>query len=276
MEVKDYKVQMQNTVYIDSAFLFNFVMDLYLLKLTAKILGKTATYPAIFAGSLAGALGYCMVLCIPGISYTGRVVFGMLPVGMLMIKITFRTKGLGELARGMGYLYFFSFLLGGFMIFLKGKIPLFGQYENSLLVLALLGFTGYVLGMGGLSWWERCRRNCFCSVVIAGDEKPIEVKALIDTGNGLEDPVSHRPVAVLDEEVWNSLKRWMKPEKYKMIPYHSIGKERGLLEGYEIDEIVVKGHTGRKQFEKVIVAVYKGKVSGKGSYQMILPFQLSI
>ena len=61
-----------------------------------------------------------------------------------------------------------------------------------------------------------------------------------------------------------------------MIPYHSIGKERGLLEGYEIDEIVVKGHTGRKQFEKVIVAVYKGKVSGKGSYQMILPFQLSI
>lgn len=162
------------------------------------------------------------------------------------------------------------------MIFLKGKIPLFGQYENSLLVLALLGFTGYVLGMGGLSWWERCRRNCFCSVVIAGDEKPIEVKALIDTGNGLEDPVSHRPVAVLDEEVWNSLKRWMKPEKYKMIPYHSIGKERGLLEGYEIDEIVVKGHTGRKQFEKVIVAVYKGKVSGKGSYQMILPFQLSI
>ena len=80
----------------------------------------------------------------------------------------------------------------------------------------------------------------------------------------------------MDEEVWNSLKRWMRPEKYKMIPYHSIGKERGLLEGYEIDEIVVKGHTGRKQFEKVIVAVYKGKVSGKGSYQMILPFQLSI
>lgn len=267
---------MQNTVYIDSAFLLNLVMDLYLLKLTAKVLGKTATYPAIFAGSLTGALGYCMVLCIPEISYTGRVVLGMLPVGMLMIKVTFRTKGFLEPIRILGFLYFFSFLMGGFMIFLKGKISFLQQHEGSFLVFALLGFTGYAVCRGGILWWSRNRQNCFCSVIIAGDEKPVEVKALIDTGNGLLEPVSRRPVAILDEEVWNSMNRWKKPEKYKIIPYHSIGKERGLLEGYEIDEIVVKGHMGRKQFNKVIVAVFKGKVSGKGSYQMILPFQLSI
>lgn len=269
-------MQVQNTVYIDSVFLLNLVMDLYLLKLTAKVLGKTATYPSIFAGSLVGALGYCMVLCIQEISYTGRVVFGMLPVGMLMIKVTFRTKGFAELIRIMGYLYFFSFLMGGFMIFLKGKIPVVRQYENSCLILALLGFTGYAFCSGGMSWWNQKRQNCFCSVIIAGDEGSVEVKALIDTGNGLLDPVSHRPVAILDEEVWKSMNRWMKPEKYRIIPYHSIGKERGILEGYEIDEIIVKGQMGRKQFEKVIVAVFKGKVSGKGSYQMILPFQLSI
>lgn len=276
MEVKNYKVQVQNTVYIDSAFLLNLVMDLYLLKLTAKVLGKTATYPAIFAGSLIGALGYCMVLCIPQISYTGKALFGMLPVGMLMIKATFRTKGFWELIRGMGYLYFFSFLVGGFMVFLKGKIPLPRQYESSFLVLALLGFAGYALCAEGLSRWNRNRQDCFCSVIIAGDVEPVEVKALVDTGNGLQDPVSHKPVAILDEEVWKSMERWRKPEKYKIIPYHSIGKERGILEGYEIDEMTVKGRRGRKQFEKVIVAVFKGKVSGKGSYQMILPFQLSI
>ncbi|MCM1127118.1 MAG: sigma-E processing peptidase SpoIIGA [Lachnospiraceae bacterium] len=270
-------MQTPNTIYIDSVFLLNLVMDLYLLKLTAKVLGRTATYPAILAGSTAGALGYCMVLCIPGASYGAKVLFGMLPVGMLMIKITFRTKRFAELFRIMGYLYFFSFLMGGFMLFLKRKIPFLGKHENMLPLLLLLGFAGYALCAGGIARWEQNRKNCFCTVVIAGDDaKPVKVKALIDTGNGLSDPVSHKPVAVLDEKVWENMKRWMRPEKYKIIPYHSIGKERGLLEGYEIDEMTVIESTGERQFEKVIIAVFKGNVSGKGSYQMILPFQLSI
>lgn len=269
-------MQVPNTVYIDSVFLMNLVMDLYLLKLTAKILGKTATYPAILTGSLTGALGYCMVLCISGVPYQVKVLIGMLPVGMLMIKITFRTRGFAELFRIMGYLYFFSFVLGGFIIFLKGKLPFLRQYEDSLRILLLLGFAGYAICAGGVARWRRNRNNCFCTVVIAGDEKPVEVRALIDTGNGLQDPVSHKPVAVLDEEVWKNLRRWMRPEKYKIIPYHSIGKEKGLLEGYEVEKMVVKGNTGKKQFEKVVIAVFKGNVSGKGSYQMILPFQLSI
>ena len=62
MEVKDDRVQLQETVYIDSVFLLNLVMDLYLLMLTAKVLGKTATYFRIFAGSITGAAGYCIVL----------------------------------------------------------------------------------------------------------------------------------------------------------------------------------------------------------------------
>lgn len=141
-------MQLQNTVYIDSAFLLNLVMDLYLLKLTAKILGRTATYPRIFLGSLTGALGYCVVLCIPKMPYGSRILLGMLPVGILMIKITYRIKRFTELLRIMGYIYFLSFLMGGFMIFLRGKIPFFKTYENSILMMALLGFIGYTMLQG--------------------------------------------------------------------------------------------------------------------------------
>ena len=68
----------------------------------------------------------------------------------------------------------------------------------------------------------------------------------------------------------------MKPEKYKIIPYHSIGKDSGLLEGYEIDSMEVKGSMGEKQYEKVIVAIFNGKISKRGGYQMVLPLELSI
>ena len=68
----------------------------------------------------------------------------------------------------------------------------------------------------------------------------------------------------------------MKPEKYKIIPYHSIGKDSGVLEGYEIDTMEISTSMGKRQFDKVVIAVFKGKVSRKGSYQMILPPELSI
>lgn len=269
-------MQLQNTIYIDSVFLLNLVMDLYLLKLTAKILGKTATYPRILLGSLTGALGYCVVLCIPKMPYGSKIVLGMLPVGMLMIKIAYRTKSLTELLRAMGSIYFLSFLMGGFMIFLRGKVPFFRTNENSILMLALAGFIGYAILQNLLAWWEKSRHHYFCKAVLAGDREQLTVRALVDTGNGLIEPVSQKPVAVLDEEVWKKMRKWMKPEKFKMIPYHSIGKERGLLEGYEVDTLVVQGNGKEKQFEHVIIAVFKGKVSGRGNYQMILPLELSI
>ena len=60
--------KVQEAIYLDSAFLLNLVMDLYLLKLTAKILGKTATFSRLLAGSLTGAAVYCLILCLPGLS----------------------------------------------------------------------------------------------------------------------------------------------------------------------------------------------------------------
>ncbi len=276
MEVKDDRVQMQETVYIDSIFLLNLVMDLYLLMLTAKMLGKTATYLRIFAGSITGAAGYCIVLCIPGIPYAVKVVLGMIPTGLLMIKIACCTKGIRELLRATGYLYLFSFFLGGFILFLKGKLPVFRKYESSILLLLFWGFAGYAICNRGIARYREKRKNCFCNVSLIGDTGPIEVRALIDTGNGLVEPVSRKPVAILDEEVWNHMKLWKRPEKYKMIPYHSIGRDRGLLEGYVIDSMEVKGETQNKQYENVVVAIFKGNVSGKGGYQMILPPGLSV
>lgn len=269
-------MQLQGTIYIDSVFLLNLVMDLYLLTLTVRMLGKTATYPRIFAGSMIGAAGYCVVLCLPGIGYMPKALLGMVPVGMLMVKVTCRTRGLKELLQGVGYLYLISFCMGGIIVFLKGKSRLLSRYGDLAAVIAGMGFAGFVLCRKVIVTWQKKRKNHFCTVNIPGDEGTLIIAALVDTGNGLTDPVSGKPVAILNAEEWKNLKRWMKPEKYKLIPYHSIGRDRGMLEGYEIDVVEVDGAMGKKQFEKVIIAVFQGRVSQKGGYQMILPPELSI
>lgn len=276
MEVNDCEVQLQGTIYIDSIFLLNLVMDLYLLTLTGKVLGKTATYSRIFAGSVIGALGYCIVLCLPGIPYMLKILAGMLPIGALMIKIACQTKGMKELIRAEGYLFTFSFLIGGFIIFLKAKIPLFANRSDSMAAIAGLGFVGFVICQKLISTYQKRKQDHFCRVFIPGDDGQVEIMALIDTGNGLIEPVSKKPVAILEENEWENLRMWMKPEKFKIIPYRSIGKANGMLEGYEVDAMEVKGDAGEKQFEKVIIAIFKGKMSEKGGYQMILPPELSI
>ena len=269
-------MQLQGTIYIDSVFLINLVMDMYLLALTVKILGRTATCPRIFAGSAVGAVGYCIVLCLPEIPYPWKVLLGMVPVGGLTVKIACGTKGFGELLRGLGILFSCSFFLGGFILFLREKVILFAGHGDSIAVLFGVAFIGFVFLKKLISLYKKKKRELFCKVSLLGDSGIVEFAALIDTGNGLIEPISRKPVAILDVDQWKNLERWMKPEKYKIIPYHSLGKENGVMEGYEIDTMKVKGKDNEKQFDKVIIAIFKGKVSGKGGYQMILPPELSV
>ena len=115
--------------------------------------------------------------------------------------------------------------------------------------------------------------NHFCRIELPGDKGEIEVIGLVDTGNGLKDPVSGKEVAILEEKVWRNMRESICPEKYKVIPFHSIGKERGILEGYEVDRIRLMEETGCRELHNVIIAVFQGDISVKGDYQMILPPQ---
>ncbi len=262
---------MQNVIYIDSIFFMNIVMDFFLLKLTVKTLKKTATFKRLFAGSLIGALGYCLVLCLPTSFYFTKTVGTMLPLALLMVKTGCRTKGVKELLYAAGYLFTYAFLIGGFMLFLMKQIPFFRVHCDSILVVLLAGYAGFLLCANGIRSYRKKKQNPFCKVRIWGEESPVCVYGLIDTGNGLTEPISGKPVAILESEVWSKMEKAKRPEKFKVIPFHSIGKESGILEGYEVKKIEIEYEMGRKELTDVLIAVFQGKLSVKGDYQMILP-----
>lgn len=263
---------MQKTIYIDSIFLSNFIMDLLLLFLTTRTLKKSTTFLKTLAGSLLGAAGYCLVLCLPG-KYSVKVLFGMIPVTAMMVRTGCGTKGLKELLYAMGYLFFYSFLLGGFMLCMIRKAPFLKERSHSVFAILSVGIFGFLIVLFFLhKYWEK-RKNHFCRIVLPGDKGEIEICGLIDTGNGLKDPVSGREAAILEEKVWLEMQKCKRPEKYKVMPFHSIGKEKGILEGYEVERIRVEEETGCRELHNVIIAVFQGDISVKGDYQMILPPQ---
>lgn len=263
---------MHRIIYIDSVFFNNLVMDLFLLLLTAGTLKKTTTFLKKLAGSLIGAAGYCLILCLPGDDYL-KALWGMVPAAALMVKTGCSTKGLKELLYGMGYLFTYSFLLGGFILFMTGRVPFFKGKRDSLTAILLAGYPGFLLCRLYMKKYREEKKNHFCKVHLSGDTGEIEVYGLIDTGNGLREPVSGKEVAILEEKVWQHMLKCKRAEKFKLIPFHSIGKENGILEGYEVEKIQIEEKTGSRDLVNVIIAVFKGNISAKGDYQMILPPQ---
>ena len=52
---------MQYEIYIDSLFLLDFAMNLYLLLLVNRNLNHTATWKRLLAGAALGGAGYCLM-----------------------------------------------------------------------------------------------------------------------------------------------------------------------------------------------------------------------
>lgn len=269
-------MQAENKIYLENIFLLNLIMNCYLLKLTGSVQRRKTGLLRVFAGSVLGAAGYCVVLCIPDITYGWKMPLGMSGIGILMIRLGLEIKGFRELLYTAGWMFTFAFLLGGFIIFLKGKVPFIHGYENTVLFVAGMGFIGYELLKKVLEAYFRKKEDVLRKVRISADMGTLEIMAFVDTGNRLIDPISQKPVAVLEEESWKQITGWMQPEKYRVIPFHSIGKAHGLLDGYEVGCMEVDSEMGVRQHKNVIIAVFKGKLSKTGGYQMILPPELSI
>ena len=93
--------------------------------------------------------------------------------------------------------------------------------------------------------------------------------ALMDSGNSLKDPYTGRPVCILDEETAKKL--GISTEKaVRLIPYHSIGRDHGLLRAVTVSELYLRKDGQEKKIADVTVAVGPGRLSRSGGYQMIL------
>ena len=114
------------------------------------------------------------------------------------------------------------------------------------------------------------KKQTIYDVEVAQQGRKLTLKALLDTGNGLREPISGRPVSIIERDVYDTLCHQTIQERYRVIPYHSIGKEHGILQGTEVDELIIWREDEPYVQKKAVIALYEGKLSGNGSYQMIL------
>ena len=258
---------MEGILYIDLFFLLNFWMNALILFLVRQITKTYRTIRCLLAAAL-GAVFACfgMLWYIKQSSSPGLILLGVSAVVMMNV-LAFGGKNL------LWHVFLFiiaAAAVSGVFLYI---VTVYGV-EKSTLTVVLVSMASFFFCVllekkSRIRWKEEHMK---AKTVLEFGDRKLFATALMDTGNKLYDPFFHKPVILADEKMIGELLMLCHkecPEKLHFIPFHSVGRENGLLEGMTFDCVSIKWQDKQMKFREVIVAstkenLYKGK-----EYQVI-------
>lgn len=241
-----------------------------MLVLTLYLMRKRIRIGRVILAAILGAVASTIML-ISGLHYGIMYLLVLFGVGIMMLAIAMEKKDKHEMMVGLVYyfmlVFVFSKLLKGGEWVVKSKV---NGMTIALAVVVIMSVTmGYIIYQN-----HKNRKNTIYQVSIIEQGKQIDVKALFDTGNALTDPFSGKPVSILEKAVWSEVMKEQRAECFKIIPFHSIGQEHGILQGTEIEELIIWAGDRKIVQKQAIIALYEGSLSKDKDYQMILHQEL--
>lgn len=259
-------------LYIDSIFILQMTSNLYLLSLTGQILKCTATHRRIWLGALMGALMFSAVIMVPVGTVGIRLLTGAVPVSICMLVVSFRIYHGKKLIHGSLVMAGCGFFLGSIMIWILNRLRMVFKGNVSLFITLLTGYVSYKIALKVLIIVRTKKESCLRTVAIYVPElnQELQIQALLDTGNHLTDPISQAPVCLVSAKLAEQISSVFMPEKYHAIPFQSVGKDKGILNAYELPELTIGDHGQNVRREHVIVAICNTGIPEESIYQMIL------
>lgn len=260
---------MHYEIYIDSLIFTNLVMNLFLLFLVNASTFRTATPGRLLAGATVGAVGVVLPFWGGGISVYWFGMGALLgTVGMLLVA--FPIRSIRMFLKLFEKLLIYSFILGGGMLFLIKVFEPFRRYFTATVGILGMGSLLYAFvrgtGVGEPS-------GCYCQVTLIKSGEKIILNAFVDSGNSLVEPISKKPVCIVDGDALKE-SNILEMKCFRAIPYHSVGKN-GLLPGYLLPLMRVQKDGMIYEFRDVYIAVsangiFKKECTGEESVKMIM------
>lgn len=249
----------ETEVYVDLYFLVNASMDLLCLAMTASILHRAVKRWRLFLAALLGG-GWAVGVLLLGIDGAPGVVPDLL-MAVLLAAVAFAEKNgrITRLLRDAGAYALLSALLGGLMTVLyrflnRLELPLEALQGDGLsawmfaILAAVAGF--FTLRGGRLFRRSSAVRDVGLEITVEG--RTAVLRALVDSGNLLTDPLDGRSVVLADPaKLLPCLSPMLAhalehpesaPPEYarriRLIPAHSATGE-GLLAAFAPDRLVI-------------------------------------
>lgn len=284
---------------MDIILLENIGMNYILLMATAILLRKETKILRTLIASMLGAayaiISYANIL--PIYSHLVTKVF----LSVAMVYVALKPQNGKTLLKTIVLFYFVSFVFGGCafallyivrpeQILMKNGVYI-GTYPIKIAILA------GVVGIPLLQIVARLLKNKLSNhriyeITIHLNQKAKTVKALLDTGNLLKEPITGVPVMVvekraLEEFIPTSILDHIDEiiggdvdniedenmeyiSKLKIIPFTSLGKSNGMLLGMKAEKITVHIEDTEEEIPNIIIGIYDQIFSKNNQYAALI------
>ena len=293
-------------VYIDSLVFENILINGLILFATGKILREPIKLWKILLGASIGAAYAVLMLFLPNISlfYTGGC---KALLSVLIVAVAYTPKRIKTFLKTTVCFYFVTFVFAGLAL---AVLLLGGQssfQKNGVFYFRWVSPVKYCIPVAILGW---ALVKLFLKILRRRAEEGTEVvdlyvsfegngrwmPALVDTGNELRDPLSGAPVVIVEigqligilpenirtaledkgqgdlTEIQDVLRTvgWL--NRFRLVPYKSLGCDNGLLPGLKPDYIEISGGGRDEKLEtkEVIVCFYNSRLSEENNYHALL------
>ena len=289
------------TVYLDIIFIENILMNFIILFATGIVMKVNMKQWRLICSSGIGAI-YAIITYLSIIELVSNFFMKIL-LSVAMIYLAFVPKTFKTIMKQLLMFYLISFIFGGcafaLLYFVKPQNVLMkngvfvGQYPIKIALLS--GIVGFIIIQIAFKFIKNkiSKRNMFCTLKIFMKNKILEVRALIDSGNLLHDPLTNTPVVVVEKdrlykifpnEILDNIeniklggdteysdeiaKEYL--SKFRVVPFSSLGKQNGLLLGIKVDKISVISEDEEEIQTNAIIGIYEKALSKNGTYSALI------
>lgn len=294
-------------IYIDLLFLENIIVNYGILLVTEKLSGRYSSVILKFLSSAVGAIYLVIMLICPKI-HSLYSIGGKVLLSLIMVAIAFPCWKVKGWLKALISFYISSFIFAGAGyalmsltsqgIYFKNGV-FYNQLKSDTLMLILTMLFGFLMVRSFADLFKQRieKESYIVKTYINVGDKEVSLKALIDTGNSLTDPVSKCPVMVAELEsiegllpaemvawlknwsasseiVWNREENLEWKKRIRLIPFNSIGTNHGMLPGFKPDSVSVEKEELKYKNTQVVVCICQNRLSARDQYKAIIGTEL--
>ena len=284
------------TIYLDIVLFENIFLNFIILLSTAIISKSQIKIIRIFISSFIGGL-FAILNYIINIIWLFTIILKVM-ISIVMIKIAFNKSNFKKILKQLMFFYLVSFTFGGIAFMLLFFINpqniivksnhLVGTYPIKVAIIAgIVGFLVFVI-ISKIIKSNLSKKAMLCEIEIFYKGNIQKMKAMLDTGNLLKEPINKMDVVIVEKEnlksiiskdildnIQNILKGKMLESdnlhsyKLKLIPFSSLGNDNGLLIGFKPDYVKIYSEEEIVRND-ILIGIYDGKLTKNNLYTSLI------
>lgn len=259
-------------LYIDVFFIQEFVINFYVLLLCKICFIGMVRYRriALAAAILATYQTTMLFVSFPQPPFCFFLMLWMLNVvgAYLGVRVCFGKNRVLVYIKQIAIYMIWLLVIGGIFVGILPRVELFRESSVKGIFFIVIGGAIYVV----LKWLflEKKKIAYYGKIQIRHKDVVLDGQYFMDSGNSLVESISRKPVLLAyGKWLFETVK---KDELFsRPVVYKSVGKKKGILYAYCVDEIIIYGKNGAYTYEKVWVGVCRDDLFSDRDYQIILP-----